>query len=165
VITMPVAFALGAAGAPALLRPPGRPRRLRRGLLAVVALVAIAALVPFYLSERYTKDALRHYDEDLPQAYSKLEKAANLNRLSERPLVAEAVIAESSNEPQRALAALSEAQQRTPTEWTLYYLEARVYERIDPAAAQRALDRARALNPNGPEIPQLQKQFDSAKRG
>ena len=46
--------------------------------------------------------------------------------------------------------ALSEAQQRTPTEWSLYLLAAEVLEEIDPVSE------ARRLNPQGDEIAELE---------
>jgi hypothetical protein len=159
-ITLPVAFALGAAAAPALLCAPGRPRRGWRLTLAAVCLIGALALLPFFLSERYTKRALQDERDDPAQAYSSLEKAADLNPLSARPLLYEAVVAEEAGEPQRALAALSEAQERTPTEWTLYYLEARILEEIDPVGARRAIAEARRLNPYGTELDALEARLE-----
>lgn len=158
-ITLPVAFLLGTAAAPALLRPPAPPRRGRRVALAAACLLAAGSFIPFYLSERLTKDALQGGSDDLTETYEDLERAADLNPWSDRPLIAEAVIAERAGEPQRALAALSAAQERTPTEWTLYFLEARVLEPIDPAAARRAIIRARELNPYGAELNRLEAQL------
>jgi hypothetical protein len=155
-ITLPVAFALGAAAAPALLRPADPPRRGRRTLLAAGAGLAALALVPFFLSERLTNQALREWQADLPGAYSDLSLAADLNPLSSRPLAAEAVIAESAGESQRALGALSRAEERQPDEWTLYFLEARILEEIDPDGATRAIERARELNPVGRELDALE---------
>jgi Flp pilus assembly protein TadD len=66
------------------------------------------------------------------------------------------VIAESAGESQRALGALSKAEERQPDEWTLYFLEARILEEIDPSGAQRAIERARELNPVGPELNALE---------
>jgi len=158
-ITLPVSFALGAACAPALLRPAGPPRPgWRVGLAAVVGVAAIS-MVPFFLSDRYTREALETWRTDLPKAYSDLSRAADLNPLSDHPLLAEASIAESAGEPQQALAALSRAQERTPTEWTLYFLEARVLEGRDPAAARRAIRQARELNPHGTEIDRLEQRL------
>ena len=154
-ITLPVAFALGAAAAPGLLRPPGPQRRGRRLASAALCALAALALVPFFLSERYTKQGLQERD-DPTQAYSSFDKAADLNPLSDRPLLYEAALADEAGEPQRALAALSEAQQRTPTEWSLYFLEASVLELIDPAGARSAIAQARRLNPHGDEIDELE---------
>lgn len=161
-ITLPVVFALGAVSAPLLLRPEGDlSLPLRRGL-ALAAVLAEIALLPFLLSDSYTNDALRGWRTDLTRAYSDLALAADLNPFSDRPLASEAVIAEEAGEPQRALRALSEAQDRQPDEWTLYYLEARILAPIDPAGAARALERASALNPRGEEVEALRESLDQA---
>lgn len=155
-ITLPVVFALGAAAGPALLHPAGPPRRGRRMLLAALASLVALSLIPFFLSERLTNQALRDWQSDLPGAYSDLSLATDLNPFSSRPLAAEAVIAESAGESQRALGALSKGEERQPDEWTLYFLEARILEEIDPGGAQRAIERARELNPNGAELDALE---------
>lgn len=158
-LVMPVMFVLGAAAAPAILRPTASTRRpVRLGLLAAVALAALAML-PIFFSERYTNQALHSWGTDLPGAFDKLDNAADLNPLSDRPLASEAVIAEGVGEPQRALRALDDAQRREPDEWTLYLLEARVLAPIDPAGAARAIARARELNPKGEEIDALERQL------
>jgi hypothetical protein len=155
-VTMPIAFVLGAAAAPALLRPAGIPKRGGRRVLIAIAVVGAVAMVPPFLSDRYTNLAREGWQTDLAGAYSELDAAADLNPLSPAPLVQEAVIAESAGEPQRALGALSRAQERVPDEWTLYFLEARILSEIDPASAARPLERARALNPQGEEIAELE---------
>ncbi len=159
-ITLPVAFALGAAAAPGLLRPPDSPRRGRRFVLAALCVLGALAMLPFFLSERYIKRGLEEGRDDPDQAYSSFEKAADLNPLSDRPLLYEAAVADEAGEPQRALAALAEAQQRTPTEWSLYLLEAQVLELIDPAGARLAIAEARRLNPHGEEIDALEARLD-----
>jgi hypothetical protein len=152
-ITLPVAFALGAAAAPALLRPGRDGRRAGKMVLAALAVVAALSMVPFLLSERWTNDALGN--PDINEAYAEIEDAADLNPASVRALAAEAVIAEAAGDRQRALAALDRAEKRIQEEWTLYYLEARVLAPIDPAGAARALAEAKALNPRGTEVDEL----------
>jgi O-antigen ligase len=157
-ITLPAIFALGAAGAPALLAPPSAPGR-RRLLVAVPAVIVALLMVPLWLSERLTDHALDTWRSDLAAAYSDLDRAASLNPLADRPYLAETVIAESSGEPERGVAAAREAQERQPEDWTAYFLEARLLARSDRAAALAALDRAEALNPRGPEIAALRKKI------
>jgi O-Antigen ligase len=159
-ITLPMAYALGAGAAPALLRPVRTAPVRIRVALAVAAGIAAVSMVPFFLSERYTDHALDTWQADIDEAYSELETAADLNPASARPLVTQAVIAESAGDRQRALAALNRAEGRTPDEWTLYYLEARVLVPIDPAGARRALAEARRLNPLGTEIDEVASQLD-----
>ncbi len=161
-ITLPMTFALGAAAAPALLRPMQAGRRAGKVVLAAVAVIAAVSMTPFLLSERYTDDALETWQTDRDNAYAELQNAADLNPTSVRPLAAEAVIAESAGERQRALAALDRAERRIPDEWTLYYLEARILAPIDPAGAQRALAEAKALNPRGAEVDALAAQLGLA---
>ena len=161
-VTLPVVFGLGAVSAPLALSPRGELMPgLRRGL-ALAALLVGLALLPFLLSDSYTRDALRGWRSDLTRAYSDLALAADLNPFSDRPLVAEAVIAEEAGDPQRALRALSEAQDRQPDEWTLYYLEARILAQIDPAGAAGALRRAGELNPRGEEVEALEESLGQA---
>jgi hypothetical protein len=158
-LVLPVTFALGAAAAPAALRPTSSYRRPTR--LALLAVTGLAALVmlPVFLGVRYTDQALHSWNSDLQGAYDKLHDAADLNPLSDRPLTTEAVIAEQNDDPQRALRALAEAEQREPDEWTLYFLEARLLAPIDPPAAARALATARELNPKGTELDGLERQL------
>jgi len=99
---------------------------------------------------------------DPGQAYSELHRAADLNPLSNRPLTAEAVIAEETGDRARALSALSEAESRVPEDWLPYYLQARVLGKGNPAGAGRALERAGALNPRGEEIAALAKKLGLA---
>ena len=158
-ITLPVMFALGAGAGPGLARHVGKRRaEIRTGLLALIGVVALAIL-PLFFSERYTNHALRTAGSDLSGAYSALGRAADLNPFAARPLASEAVIAEKVGDRERALAALEQAQEREPEEWTLYFLEARVLGPTDPEAASAALARARALNPHGPELKGLERKL------
>jgi O-Antigen ligase len=159
-ITMPMAFAAGAAAAPAVLRPMTGAGSSARVPLAIAVVLITASIVPFFLSERLTNDALRTWSSDRDRAYSELRTASQLNPTSFQPLLAEAVIAETAGDRQRALAALDRAERRAPDEWTLYYVEARVVAPVDPAGAARALAEAKALNPRGAEIDELAAQLD-----
>jgi O-Antigen ligase len=158
-ITLPMAYAIGAATAPSVLRPAPSGRSRTRLALAGAAVIAAISMVPFFLSERYTDHALDTWQADIDKAYSELEDAADLNPASARPLVTEAVIAESAGDRQRALGALDRAEERTPDEWTLYYLEARILAPVDRAGAERALGEARRLNPLGTEIDEVAAQL------
>lgn len=164
-ITLPVAFVLGAAAAPALLRPPGTPRAGWRIPLAIAAGLAALSMIPFFLSDRYTDQALDQARADLPGAYSDVDRAADLDPFATRPLLAEAVIARRAGDSARALAALDEAQERVPDEWTVYYLRALILEQTDPAAARLALERARELNPDGGELDGLERRLSPQNPG
>jgi hypothetical protein len=163
VITLPMAFVLGAAAAPALHNPGGGPRRGVRIGFAVAAAVAALSLLPFFFSERYTNEGIRSAGADPEGAYEDLDRAADLNPFTDRALAAEAVIADRNGDRTRALAALDEAEDRQPDEWTLYYLRAQVLASSDPQGANRALQRARELNPRGEEIAVLADEIATQK--
>ena len=155
VITLPVPFALGAAAAPTVRSDQlGGPNRKRTGLAIVCALLALT-MIPFFLSARYTDAAIRGSRANLPLAYTYLQRAADLNPWSSRPLAAEAVIATANRDRPRALRSISDGLHRTPDEWILYFLKAKAYGTSNPAGARRALVRARELNPHDPEIDDL----------
>lgn len=164
-ITMPMAFVMGAAAAPAIAGPVSEPRRpVRIAAIAVLAAVAIAML-PLFLSERYTNQALSTGASDPQSAYDDAERAADLNPFSSRALASEAVIAEQAGDPDRALRALERAQERQPDEWTLYLLEARVVAKSDPKRAAAAIARVRALNPGATEIEQVDATLNRNREG
>jgi hypothetical protein len=158
-ITLPAMFALGVAAGPSLLEraaevPPWR----RRAAGAVLILIAVT-IVPFFFSARYTNNALRTSGSDLSGAYRDLDRAADLNPWSSQPLAAKASIAETAGDEPTALRAINDAIERTPEEWILYWQKAKVLARSNPAAARAALAQARARNPTGPEIDQLDAQL------
>jgi Flp pilus assembly protein TadD len=84
-----------------------------------------------------------------------LQRAADLNPWSSRPLEAEAAIATANKDRPRALRAVDEGLGRIPDEWILYLLKAKALGRSDPPAARRALARAKELNPSDPEIDEV----------
>jgi hypothetical protein len=155
VITLPVPFALGAAAAPTVRSDQlGGPNLKRTGLAIVGALLALT-MIPFFLSARYTDAAIRDWRANLPLAYTYLQRAADLNPWSSRPLAAEAVIATANRDRPRALRSISDGLHRTPDDWILYFLKAKAYGTSNPAGARRALVRARELNPHDPDIDDL----------
>jgi hypothetical protein len=157
VITVPMAYALGAAAAPASSAPERHAIKGRAGRIAIAVATGAAALslVPFFLAERYTDDGIRAGGSDPEAAYESLDRAVDLNPLTDRALAAEAVIAAANGDRDRALSALDAAQERQPEEWTLYFLEARTLAETDPVGARAALRRAHQLNPLSPEIKEL----------
>ena len=159
-VTAPVVFALGAAAAPICLRPEpaALSPRLRFGLAGAAAVAALS-MVPFFLSQSYANRAIRNSDEDAADVYRDLDRAADLDPLSTVPLLGEAAIAERNGDPDRALSALDEAEQRQPDQWEPYYLEARVLAPVDLEAARTALREADDLNPHGAEIDTLAAQL------
>jgi O-antigen ligase len=134
-------------------------RNRRRG--AILALVAGSILIiPFFVSERLTAVGAREQASgETGDAYRDLQAAADLNRLSDTPLLLLAETARRAGDDQRALDALAEARSRQPDDYVNYVLTARVLAPTDPQAALRELDRARTLNPNEPTIDRLERRL------
>jgi hypothetical protein len=156
-ITLPVPFALGAAAAPALRREGETGRTAARTALAVTALAVALTMVPFFLSARYTNQGIRIGQSDTEAAYVDLNRAADLNPWTARPLAAESAIALQAGDDARGLSSIADAIDRSPHDWLLYMQKARVLAQSDPAGSRLALDEARKLNPGGPEIDKLAK--------
>ena len=102
---------------PALLRPPGPPRRGRRLVLAAVCVLAAAGAWCRSSSASATpREAWSEGRDDPDQAYSELREGRRPESPQRpAPCCTRRSVADEAGEPQRALAALSEAQQRTPT--------------------------------------------------
>jgi len=162
-ITAPVVMLVGAACAPALLRPDPRPRRRAPRLLGVALLAAAAlALVPLFMSERFANDGSRTRASDPDHAFSQFDRAQSLNPWADRPALEEAVLAEEQGDLERALAAIREAQRRKPDFWGSHYLAARILASTDLVAARYELERARELNPMSPEVRDLRAELSEA---
>ncbi len=151
-ITLPVPFALGAAAAPSLGGEEEKGDSPARMALALTAFALALTMVPFFLSARYTNQGIRTGRSNAQAAYDDLNRGADLNPFTARPLAAESVIALQVGDDARALSTIDDAIDRSPHDWLLYLQKAKVLLRSDPAGARMALDRARKLNPTGPEI-------------
>jgi len=150
-LTAPVFALLGAAAAPGLATVPARAKR-RRMLAGAGVLVVAVALVPLYLSDRYTNDAYGNWRADLDRAYADLDRAATLNPFSDAPLLAEGAIAREAGDRDRAIEAFREAADRKPDEWAAHYLLAQVLAKEDVAAAREEMERAAELNPQSAKV-------------
>lgn len=156
-ITLPVPFALGAAAAPTL-RGDGEEETGRspaRTALALTVFALALTMVPFFLSARYTNQGIRTGQSNTQAAYDDLKRGADLNPFTARPLAAESVIALQVGDDARALSTIDDAIDRSPHDWLLYLLKAKVLLRTHAAASRLALGEARKLNPSGPEINDL----------
>jgi tetratricopeptide (TPR) repeat protein len=154
-VTAPVLALLGAACAPAAARAVGPAgRAARAGVVAVVAVLALTAIPPF-LSERYVNDAYAGWRDDLDRAYADLDRAADLNRLSDAPLLAEGAIAREAGDRERAITAFRAAAEKRPEEWAAHYLLAELLARSDPQAARAEIRIALELNPQGVDALEL----------
>lgn len=127
-----------------LVRVP-RPVLLAGGAAAVVA---SALLLPPWLAARDVNAALRSWRADPAAAFDRLDRARQLNPLSDEADVLAGVIAGQVGDPFRERAAFERALRRNPDNWYPYVelgvLDARAGRR---ASALRRLEQARALNP------------------
>ncbi len=137
---------------------PWQPRRRRRpavlaaaGAGAVVLVAACGALALQWLAATY-EDAGAAVAQNRPsEAYSRLERAAELDPLSAQPLVVEASIAIKRRDGERGRTALRRALEREPDNWYAHLqlgLLDGLQGRFRPAAAE--VRRARELNPRDP---------------
>ena len=158
-VTAPGFYLLGAAVAPSL-------RRSRRGEtssarpLAAVLLVALALLaVPLFFADRYYQRALGEVADNPVQASEDFKRAADLNPFDSQPLLARGAVESRLGERSLALEAFRQAAQREPDDYAVHWFIAREVLRTDRARARAELDRARRLNPHGPEIALLQRRL------
>jgi Flp pilus assembly protein TadD len=147
-LTAPVMALLGAACAPAAVRPVPL-RASRRGRLTAAVAVGAAALsmLPPYLSVLWTDRAYAVWRADPDAAYASLRRAQVANPLSQEPLLAEGAIATRADDPARAVRAFRRAGELQPDDWAPRYLLGKVLLERHPRAALRSLRDALALNP------------------
>jgi Flp pilus assembly protein TadD len=112
------------------------------------AVVASVLLVPPWLAARDVDAALRGWHGNPAAAFNRLDRARQLNPLSDEADVLAGVIAGQVGDTVRERAAFERALRRNPDNWYPYMelgvLDARAGRR---ASALRRLERARALNP------------------
>ena len=134
-------------------RPAERAGKSAFGLRATTCVAGIAAAAAVALAlpglaSRYTAAAYAEFQTDPAGAIERLERAADLNPLSDEPLVAQGVIEQRVGRPRRAIGPLREAIARVPGNWfsqlELGLALATVGERRGGVVA---LERARRLNP------------------
>ena len=131
--------------------PLGRPLPAVVGLVALA--VAAAAIALPWLSERDVAAAARIWPHDPAAAYARLDRAADLDPLSDRPsLVAGSIAARLGDFP-RAERAFGTALHRVArSSYAELQLGAIAAQRGDRATALRRLRRAAALAPRDPVI-------------
>jgi hypothetical protein len=146
-ITAPLIALMGSACAGVLARR-GAPSRVPwRALLGVAVVILAVSAVPPFLAQRYINQAYSIWRTDPQQAQDDLDRAQDLNRLSDAPMLAEGAIATVSGDQAGALAAFKEAEAKQPEEWATHFLLARAQQRSDPAEARRQAAIALELNP------------------
>lgn len=149
VVTAPVVALLAMACAPALA-PPTAPRRIAlRAALAGFAVVLTLVLVPLYLSDRYTRDALRAWkpSQSPARAYADLDRAKRLNPLADAPLIEKGIIARRAGDRETALASFREALDRNPDSWETHERLAKLVRSASLPLAIEEMETALRLNP------------------
>ena len=164
-VSAPGFYLLGVAAGPALAgrrsAPAGAP--LRWALAAALVAVALIAM-PLFVSDRYTQRGLDEAADDPASALRDLERAADLNPLSDQPLIERGALAASLGDRALAVRSFREATERVPDNYASRWFLARELLRSRPAAARAALVRARELNPRGPEVLALEKRLKAQAR-
>ena len=127
------------------------PARLRVGLAVGLTLLAGASLALPWLAALETREAGEVWQEDLSEAYGRLGRAADLNPLSEEPLLTEGAIALQAGDLARAARAFDEAIDRERRSY-LGTLELGAIRSAqgDGAEALRLVRRAAGLSPRDP---------------
>ncbi|HET6507263.1 MAG TPA: O-antigen ligase family protein [Baekduia sp.] len=139
------ADAAAAAGGGAWVRRPGPVALVLGGAAAVVAALVLAGP---WLAERDVERAGQIWAQRPFEAYSRLDRAADLDPLSDRPASVKGSIALRYGDLDRAKAAFSDALDRNPRDqYATLELGAIASVRRDPATAERLLARAVALAP------------------
>jgi tetratricopeptide (TPR) repeat protein len=162
-ITAPVIALLGSACAARVVTPNTAARGSGRYWIAAGAIVVALSMVPPFLSERYVTDAYAGWRADLPNAYEDLDRARALNPFTDAPLLAEGAIADAAGDRERAIAAFRDAAEERPEEWGGHFLLAELFAGDRPMLARRELEIARELNPNSPEIEELEERIARAE--
>jgi O-Antigen ligase len=140
---------------------PGAPGRARWSVPARLffGLIALTAAVSFALpgiAARYTSAAYDDFRVDPDKALARLGTSADLNPLSDEPLVAKGVLEQRLGRPRRALQPLREAISREPENWFAHLELGLALARLrDSDAAAASLGRARQLNPRQPLVAEV----------
>jgi tetratricopeptide (TPR) repeat protein len=151
-----IAVALGRPEHPPLprVRPPAP--WLRPVAVALAAAVGVAAAGSYalpWLASRQVELAAHEWRDDPGAAYSRLDSAAGLNRLDDRPYLIAGAIAGRLGDRGRMREAFTRALERNPRNWyshvELALVDAQEGRR---ARALASLARARELNPSEPVI-------------
>jgi hypothetical protein len=154
-------FAVG--GAPGV-RTAGRRGRLL-SVVAVAALVlALASLVPPWLSAQEVRAAAGQWRNDRTGAFARLDRARRLNPLSDWPDVIAGAIASRVGDHARMVAAFRRAVERNPRNWYSHLELAVEYGRMgDRARALRELGIVERLDPLEPTIPFVRRRLRAGR--
>ena len=135
----------------------------RLALAAVVLVVAATIAIPG-ISARYTASAYEDFRTDPQGALDRLDRAADLNPLSDEPLVAKGVIQQRLGRPRRAVPAFQEAISRQPNDWFAHLELALALATLgQKSQALEHMREARDLNPRQPLLAGTLRDLKSGK--
>ena len=127
--------------------------RVQRAALAAGALLVVALVTPAYLSNAAVGRAEIEAATSTEDALKELDSAAQLNPFSAEPLLLRSTILQLEGDRQAALDAATDATERAPRNWAAWVVLAQARRAAaDPAEAQAAVLRAKALNPRAPQL-------------
>jgi hypothetical protein len=130
-------------------RRPRIPRPLAAGTLAFAVLAAALALALPWFAERDVRAASSQWRGDPRSAFDRLDRAAELNPLSERPSLIAGSIALRIGDLRHARAAFQAAVERNPhSEYAVFELGLIASEVGEAGRGQRYFRRALVLNPH-----------------
>jgi hypothetical protein len=157
-LAAPALALLGLASGIGELRPyrqlsTPRPSAAALAAAVILLLAAVGSYALPGLAALEIERAVQAWPEEPNRAFSRLERARQLNPLSERPDVVAGTLAQRAREPDRARIAFQRALGRHPDEWYAH-LQLAVLDAADgrrgPALAHLA--RAQSLNPLEPTL-------------
>jgi O-Antigen ligase len=149
-VAIPAFVALGACAAAGGLPELRLAAGWQRVAVAAGALVALVAAVPVYLSTSLTARAETQAATSTSRALDTLSLAARANPWAVQPKIVRSEILLEAERPGQAIRAARQATRRAPQMWLTWATLADAEREADhPAAAARAMARARALNPLG----------------
>ncbi|MGZ8665720.1 MAG: O-antigen ligase family protein [Solirubrobacterales bacterium] len=158
-------YLLGVAAGPATAA--GRRARVAapaRWALAAALVAAALVAVPLFVSDRYAQRGVAEAGSDPDAALRNLGRAADLNPLADQALIERGALAASLGDRALALRSFRDAIERVPDNYASHWFVARELLRSRPAVARAELERARELNPRGPEVRALERRLGRADR-
>ncbi len=159
-VSAPGFYLLGVAAGPAIAARRRAPAAAPvRWALAAALVAAALVAVPLFVSDRYAQRGLAEVGSDPDAALRDLGRAADLNPLADEPLIERGAVAAGVGDPALALSSFRDAVDRVPDNYASHWFIARELLHSRPAAARAALERARELNPRGPEVRALERRL------
>jgi tetratricopeptide (TPR) repeat protein len=136
-----------------------------RVVIAVLVIAGAVSLAIPGIAARYTTSAYEDFQQDPATALDRLDRAADLNPLSDEPLVAEGVIEQRLGRPAQAVSPLREAIDRRPGNWFSHLeLGLALAETGHPRAALESLREASRLNPRQPLAAEIYRMIRSGRK-